>query len=100
VISYECEEEVIVESIQREQESVKIESHKLVTSPSFEITAEKEQQEDERDLLEIRAYKLRKYLMKNVIPFLGEGLVEICKSQPENAVEYLVSLNERSSRNS
>lgn len=97
MIPNEYEEEVKVESVNKEQEDNKpTESPpKLALSPSFKSIVEKEKQEDERSLLELRAYKLRKYLIKNVIPFLGEALVEVCKTRPDNAIEYLVSLNKK-----
>lgn len=33
---------------------------------------------------------LRQYLADNVVPFLTEGLIELCKSHPEDPVDTLV----------
>ena len=48
-----------------------------------------ELQQQERELLEVRAIPLRNYLMQNVIPTLTEGLIEVCKLKPEDPVDYL-----------
>ena len=53
--------------------------------------AEKALQAREKELLESRSLVLRKYLFDNVIPALAEGLIEVCKEQPENATLFLVS---------
>ena len=58
--------------------------------------AQKEEQDrldeikrQEMELLEARSLPLRRYLMKNVIPSLTEGLLETCKVMPEDPVDYL-----------
>ena len=43
----------------------------------------------EMELLEARSQPLRRYLMKNVIPSLTEGLIETCKVMPEDPIDYL-----------
>lgn len=43
----------------------------------------------ELEVLEVRAMPLRNYLMENVIPTLTEGLLEVCKVQPDDPVDYL-----------
>merc|ERR1712032_514042 len=43
----------------------------------------------EMEVLEVRAMPLRNYLMENVIPTLTEGLLEVCKVQPDDPVDYL-----------
>jgi len=43
----------------------------------------------ELEVLEVRAMPLRDYLMENVIPTLTEGLLEVCKVQPDDPVDYL-----------
>ena len=48
-----------------------------------------ELQQQERELLEVRAIPLRNYLMQNVIPTLTEGLIEVCKLKPDDPVDYL-----------
>jgi len=45
--------------------------------------------QQEHELLEVRSMPLRNYLMQNVIPTLTEGLIEMCKLQPEDPVDYL-----------
>ena len=45
----------------------------------------------EAELLEARSAPLRGYLMDNVIPTLTKGLLEVCKVDPENPIDYLVS---------
>lgn len=41
------------------------------------------------NLKEIKEMPLRAYLMDNVIPFLAEGLLQVCKIVPEDPVDYL-----------
>ncbi|KAF8820547.1 Dpy-30 motif protein [Cardiosporidium cionae] len=45
--------------------------------------------EHELALLESRSLPLREYLMKYVIPTLSEGLVTVCKVQPEDPIDFL-----------
>ncbi|CAG9331737.1 unnamed protein product [Blepharisma stoltei] len=37
----------------------------------------------------VKEMPLRSYLMENVIPFLSEGLLQVCKIVPEDPVDYL-----------
>lgn len=46
-------------------------------------------QKEEADLLEARSAPLRTYLMKNIIPSLTEGMLEVVKMQPEDPVDFL-----------
>lgn len=43
----------------------------------------------ERELLEVRAKPLRRYLMDHVLPGLTEALLEVCRVRPEDPVDYL-----------
>ena len=43
----------------------------------------------EMQMLERRAMPLREYLMDSVVPVLTEGLLEVCKTKPEDPVDYL-----------
>lgn len=45
--------------------------------------------EQERDLLDQRSQPIRQYLMDNVVPHLTEGLIDLCKTIPEDPVDYL-----------
>lgn len=45
--------------------------------------------EQERKMLEVKTEPLRKYLMKNVIPILTKGLIEVGQVQPDDPVDYL-----------
>ncbi len=42
-------------------------------------------------MLETQSIPLRNYLMQHVMPTLTEGLIEVCKVKPDDAVDYLVS---------
>jgi len=44
---------------------------------------------DDQHLVDACALPLRKYLMQNVIPPLVEGLLEVCKSKPDDPIDYL-----------
>uniref|UniRef100_A0A8C8M8G5 Uncharacterized protein n=1 Tax=Oncorhynchus tshawytscha TaxID=74940 RepID=A0A8C8M8G5_ONCTS len=50
-----------------------------------------EVKKQEHDLLEVQAVPLRNYLMKNVMPTLTQGLIECCKTRPQDPVDFLVS---------
>lgn len=45
----------------------------------------------ERDLLDQRSQPIRQYLMDNVVPHLTEGLIELCKKVPEDAIDHLAN---------
>uniref|UniRef100_A0A8C8HY24 Uncharacterized protein n=1 Tax=Oncorhynchus tshawytscha TaxID=74940 RepID=A0A8C8HY24_ONCTS len=49
-----------------------------------------EVKKQEHDLLEVQAVPLRNYLMKNVMPTLTQGLIECCKTRPQDPVDFLV----------
>ena len=42
-------------------------------------------------MLETQSIPLRNYLMQHVMPTLTQGLIEVCKVKPDDAVDYLVS---------
>ena len=44
----------------------------------------------EQELLESRSQHMRKYLMDKVIPPLAEGILKLCKDQPEDPISFLV----------
>ena len=45
---------------------------------------------EEYELLEAQSIPLRNYLMKHVMPTLTQGLIDCCKSRPEDPLDYLV----------
>lgn len=47
--------------------------------------------QQERDLLDQRSQPIRQYLMDNVVPHLTEGLIELCKKLPEDAIDHLAN---------
>lgn len=56
-----------------------------------EATKLEKLREQERDLLDQRSQPIRQYLMDNVVPHLTEGLIELCKSIPEDPTDYLAN---------
>uniref|UniRef100_A0A3P8ZBQ9 Nucleoside-diphosphate kinase n=1 Tax=Esox lucius TaxID=8010 RepID=A0A3P8ZBQ9_ESOLU len=48
-----------------------------------------ESKKREQDLLEAQSVPLRNYLMKNVMPTLTQGLIECCKTRPQDPVDFL-----------
>ncbi|XP_065882861.1 adenylate kinase 7-like [Dysidea avara] len=46
-------------------------------------------QQEEQEMLETQSIPLRNYLMKHVMPTLTQGLIEVCKVRPDDAVDYL-----------
>ncbi|KAG7466206.1 hypothetical protein MATL_G00162340 [Megalops atlanticus] len=43
----------------------------------------------EQELLEAQTVPLRNYLMKNVMPTLTQGLIECCKTKPDDPIDFL-----------
>ena len=50
------------------------------------------QMNKEKNLLEVKSYKLRKYMADKVLPALGEGLLHICKNLSSDPIDALVRL--------
>lgn len=44
---------------------------------------------EEYELLEAQSIPLRNYLMKHVMPTLTQGLIDCCKTRPEDPIDYL-----------
>lgn len=55
--------------------------------------------EQERDLLDSKSQPIRAYLIDNVVPILSEGLIEVCKNQPVDPVDFLAEYLFRESKN-
>ena len=47
-------------------------------------------QAEEKEMLEAKTLPLRNYLMRHVMPTVTQGLIEVCKTKPEDPVDYLV----------
>ncbi len=47
-------------------------------------------QAEEQEMLETQSTPLRNYLMQHVMPTLTQGLIQVCKVKPDDAVDYLV----------
>ena len=45
--------------------------------------------QQERDLLDTRSQPIRQYLMDNLVPYLTQGLIELCKKVPQDPVDTL-----------
>lgn len=70
----------------------KTEAHEKEVAAAREIRDAKKIEklrEQERDLLDQRSQPIRQYLMDNVVPHLTEGLIDLCKTIPEDPVDYL-----------
>ena len=44
----------------------------------------------EQEVLEAQSIPLREYLMENVMPSLTQALIEVCKVNPEDPIDYIV----------
>ena len=51
--------------------------------------------EAEKELLDVRSQSLRQYLVDNLIPHLMKGLIEVCKVMPDDPIEMLIDLLEK-----
>lgn len=45
--------------------------------------------QEEQEVLETQSIPLRNYLLKNVMPTLTQGLIEVCKTRPDDPIDYL-----------
>jgi adenylate kinase len=45
--------------------------------------------QEDQQLVEAASLPLRKYLMRSVVPALVDGLLDVCKVQPEDPIDYL-----------
>ena len=45
--------------------------------------------QNERDTLDARSLLIRDYLSDNLVPFLTDGLIEVCRRTPEDPVDFL-----------
>ena len=45
--------------------------------------------QQERDLLDTRSQPIRQYLMDNLVPYLTQGLIDLCKKVPQDPVDSL-----------
>lgn len=69
-----------------EETARKLEEEERVKSDKRRKDALKSQEDA---LLEIRSKPLREYLLENVMPTLSAGLVETCRMQPDDPVDFL-----------
>ncbi|EGR27078.1 hypothetical protein IMG5_201950 [Ichthyophthirius multifiliis] len=67
---------------QKEEESRKLQEEE------YNIKMEKIKN-TEKDKLNEKSYYLRQYLADNVVPFLTEGLIQLCKDHPQDPVDTL-----------
>lgn len=58
----------------------------------FQTQRLNEVKREEFELLEAQSIPLRNYLMKHVMPTLTQGLIDCCKTRPEDPIDYIVSL--------
>lgn len=45
---------------------------------------------EEYEQLETQSIPLRNYLMRHVMPTLTQGLIDCCRTRPDDAIDYLV----------
>lgn len=88
-------EEMELSRIQKEAEENSVREAKLAKEKKIKDDAMAAKMEDirkqERDLLDQRSQPIRQYLMDNVVPHLTEGLIELCKKVPEDAIDHLAN---------
>lgn len=72
--------------LQREEEEERKETKRRKDEWAARVQEVKQQEEE---VLQAQSYPLRNYLMKHVMPTLNQGLIEVCKVRPEDAIDYL-----------
>lgn len=63
------------------------------TTQSTQHSQLQDVQTEEREMLEAKSLPLQNYLMRHVMPTLTQGLIEVCKTNPQDPVDYLVCNN-------
>lgn len=63
-----------------------------------EETRQEQLRAQEREILDTRSQPLRQYLADNVVPYLTEGLIEICREIPKDPVAFLADYLEQKGR--
>jgi hypothetical protein len=58
----------------------------------FQTQRLNEVKREEFELLEAQSIPLRNYLMKHVMPTLTQGLIDCCKTRPDDPIDYIVSV--------
>ena len=90
-------EKEMIEAKRAEKEAAE---KKLLDEETAKENMEKEKREaakleqirkNERDLLDKRSQPIRQYLMDNVVPYLTEGLINLCKDVPDDPTEFLAN---------
>lgn len=69
---------------------VKLAKEKKIKDDAMAVKMEQIRNQ-ERNLLDLRSQPIRQYLMDNVVPHLTEGLIELCKKVPEDAIDHLAN---------
>lgn len=75
-------------------------AHKMAVEAGVEkqLRKQKDQQikqnmaairEDQKEQLDQKSQPIRQYLMDNLVPILTDGLIEVCKAQPDDPVDNL-----------
>jgi adenylate kinase len=59
---------------------------------SFKSVKLEEIKKKEIEILKLQSAPLRVYLVKNVMPTITEGLIEVCKVRPQDPVDFLVRI--------
>ena len=65
------------------------EAEKRRTKEAHDLAKAELIKQQERDLLDSRSQPIRQYLMDNLVPYLTQGLIELCKKVPADPVDNL-----------
>eukprot|EP00002_Diphylleia_rotans_P001374 TRINITY_DN1076_c0_g1_i1.p1 TRINITY_DN1076_c0_g1~~TRINITY_DN1076_c0_g1_i1.p1 ORF type:complete len:685 (-),score=196.94 TRINITY_DN1076_c0_g1_i1:550-2604(-) len=90
-----AEEAAAVEKQKQEQEQQEKEQQEVVGRSQRESVVNqrrKEIEEDEKKVQQVLSMPLRQYLMDKVMPVLTEALLDVCKTRPPDAIDYLVRM--------
>ncbi|EAS02125.2 Dpy-30 motif protein (macronuclear) [Tetrahymena thermophila SB210] len=87
-LNEQLEEQRKREQAEEQARNEKEEEQRRLQEEDYRLKMEKIKNQ-ERDKLDERSQSLRQYLADNVVPFLTEGLIELCKTHPEDPVDQL-----------
>lgn len=83
------EEEAAAKAAEAQAEKERIEQEERAKMEAQDQARKAQVLLEDQELMEACSLPLRKYLMRSVIPALVDGLLETCKSQPSDPVDFL-----------
>ena len=83
----------VVKKEQRKLQEENLEKHLKKQKEAATKKSMEELKDKQKEILESKSLNIRTYLLENLVPILTEGLLDICKNQPEDPVDNLAGVS-------